>query len=186
MHRIKLWPSCLLALLLSCVLLTTQADQTSPELPGLFADLSSAANSSEAAQLENDIWQLWLQAPDADSDALMSQIVYAMQDGRLALAIKLCDQLIDSHPGYAEAWNKRATVHYMAGNLDASVNDIQQTIKLEPKHFGAISGLGLIFLKRGRLQDALAAFEQVLVISPKSANTLRSIEQVRDRLGDEI
>ena len=87
---------------------------------------------------------------------------------------------------FSEAWNKRATLHYLAGDLDASVDDIKQTIQLEPRHFGAISGLGLIFLKRGQLQNALDAFEQVLKISPQSINTQRSVEQVRDKLGNKI
>jgi len=162
------------------------ADQNAEELDPLFEKLSNATSSSQATALEAQIWQHWLIAPDANASALMSQVVYAMQERQLSLAIKLCDQLIDSSPNFAEAWNKRATLHYLTGNMDASVDDIKQTIKLEPRHFGAISGLGLIFLQRGDYQSSLDAFEQVLKINPQSGNTRRSIEQVRDKIGSEI
>lgn len=166
--------------------LVAQADQTDPELNPLFDKLANAADASEASLIEIQIWQHWLAAPDANSEALMSQVVAAMQTRQLTLGIKLSDQLIDSSPDFAEAWNKRATLHYLVGDVDSSVEDIEQTVKLEPRHFGAISGLGLIFLKRGDYQNALDAFEQVLKISPQSQSTLRSIERVRNKLGDKI
>lgn len=175
-----------LALVLSCLSYVIRADQKAPELESLFDELLVAEDASEATQLESQIWQVWLKAPNDTAEALMSQIVYAMQDGQLMLAIRLSDQLIDSEPEFAEAWNKRATLHYLVGDLDSSVEDIRETVKLEPRHFGAISGLGLIFLKRGQLQNALDAFEQVLKINPQSVNTRRSVEQVTDRLGDKI
>jgi tetratricopeptide (TPR) repeat protein len=176
----------MLAVLFACQSHALRADQNAPELAGLFDDLVNAEGASDAMQIESKIWQHWLKAPNDISEALMSQIVYAMQGGQLTLAIKLCDQLIDSEPEFSEAWNKRATLHYLVGDLDSSVDDIRQTVKLEPRHFGAISGLGLIFLKRGQLQNALDAFEQVLKINPNSVNTQRSIEQVTDQLGDKI
>ncbi len=174
------------ALVLTCSSYAIRADQNAPELDNLFDELILAKDSAEAAQIESQIWQLWLKAPNDIAEALMSQIVYAMQRGQLTLAIGLSGQLIDSEPEFAEAWNKRATLHYLVGDLDSSVEDIRQTVKLEPRHFGAISGLGLIFLKRGQLQNALDAFEQVLKINPQSVNTRRSVEQVTDQLGDKI
>ncbi|MEE9334010.1 MAG: tetratricopeptide repeat protein [Granulosicoccaceae bacterium] len=176
----------LVAIWLSGVAAVAQADQTIAELKPLFDALASASDASEASQIELQIWQHWLTAPDDNSAALMSQVVAAMQARQLTLGLKLSDQLIDSTPDFAEAWNKRATLHYLLGDIEASVDDIKQTVKLEPRHFGAISGLGLIFLKRGNYQNALDAFEQVLKISPQSQNTLRSIERVRNKLGDKI
>ena len=72
------------------------------------------------------------------------------------------------------------------GDLNSSVEDIHRTLQLEPKHFGAISGLGLIFLRKGNLSAALEAFEQVLRITPQSINARRSVEQVRSQIGEEI
>lgn len=184
--RSRVVAKCAIVIYFTCLSLLAQADQTATELNPLFDKLANAADGSEAVQLESKIWQYWLKAPDDDSAALMSQVVYAMQNGQLSLGIKLCDQLIDNAPEFAEAWNKRATLYYLTGNMQASVEDIRRTVELEPRHFGAISGLGLIFLQQGNYQNALDAFEQVLKISPQSNNTRRSIEQVRNKLGDKI
>jgi tetratricopeptide (TPR) repeat protein len=116
----------------------------------------------------------------------MSQVTQAMSAGELDIALKLCNQLVDGAPEYAEAWNKRATIHYLMGNNDASVADIRETLAREPRHFGAISGLGLIFLREKNMQAALDAFEQVLTISPGSPSAQGSVERVRREMGREI
>ena len=162
------------------------ADQTAPELPGLFTELANATDQTEANRIEGQIWQHWLDAPDAESTTLMSQISQAMAGADLAVALSLSDQLVKSHPNFAEAWNKRATVHYMLGNNAKSVDDIRETIALEPRHFGAISGLGLIFLRSQDYESALEAFRQVLSVSPASINAQRSVNRVLQELGREI
>ncbi len=163
-----------------------RADQTAAGLPKLFDQLLTAKSSSEASELESSIWQLWHMAPDKSSEYLLSQVDYAMREGQLALALKLSNQLIDGSPEFSEAWNKRATIHYLMGNNSASVADIRATLALEPRHFGAISGLGLIFLREQNMEAALDAFKQVLVISPASANAKSSAEMVQNQLGREI
>jgi len=98
----------------------------------------------------------------------------------------LSNQLIDSAPEFAEAWNKRATIHFLLGQDADSVADIRETVKLEPNHFGAISGLGLIFMRSQNFPAALEAFEKVLQISPASTSAKRSVERVRRELGREV
>lgn len=165
---------------------SASADQNAPELPGLFDELKSAEDSQTATRIEAQIWQHWLTAPDEASNLLSTQLGRAMQGGQLELALVLANQLVDSNEKYAEAWNRRATIHYLMGSDDLSVADIRETLVLEPRHFGAISGLGLIFLRQGDPNAALGAFEQVLNISPASANAQRSAERVRQELGREI
>lgn len=162
------------------------ADQRAEELPALFEQLLVATSPSEASEIESQIWQLWLEAPDDSSEFLISQVSLAMEAGQMELALKLSTQLIDGTPDYAEAWNKRATIYYLMGNNELSVADIRETLALEPRHFGAISGLGLIFMREQNLEAALQAFEQVLAISPASANARNSAERVRSELGREI
>ncbi|MBX2839581.1 MAG: tetratricopeptide repeat protein [Gammaproteobacteria bacterium] len=162
------------------------ADQTDPALPTLFEELKTAETATQSALVESQIWQHWLSAPDDNANALMSQVVGAMQSGQLILALKLSDQLVDSSPNFSEAWNKRATIHYLMGNPDASVADIQKTLALEPRHFGAISGLGLIFHQKGDFDSALAAFEEVLEIAPQSQNAQMSVERVKRDMRSEI
>ncbi|MFK7854376.1 MAG: tetratricopeptide repeat protein [Granulosicoccus sp.] len=162
------------------------ADQRAEELPELFDQLLVATSAAQASEIESQIWQHWLDAPDDSSEFLISQVSRAMEVGQMELALKLSTQLIDGTPNYAEAWNKRATIYYLMGNNDLSVADIRETLALEPRHFGAISGLGLIFMREQNLEAALQAFEQVLAISPASANARNSAERVKTELGREI
>lgn len=159
-----------------------RADQTSQALPGLFEQLQQADSAEEAARIESRIWLAWLEPPEEEAGLTMGWIEAAMRSGELARAAELCDTLVERFPDYAEGWNKRATVRYLQGDFDGSVLDIRRTLTLEPRHFGAISGLGLIFLKQGDTAAALEAFEAVLKISPASANAQRSVERVRAEL----
>ncbi len=174
---------CLLASLFSPQLF---ADQTAEELPALFTLLASEKDPNASKAIEGQIWQLWLEAPDKNAASLISQVSQAMAVGQLDIALRLSNQLVDSSPDFAEGWNKRATVHYLMENFDNSVADIRETVRLEPRHFGAISGLGLIFMRTKNMQAALEAFEQVLAISPASINAQQSAERARSELGREI
>lgn len=165
---------------------TVAADQRSTALPELFERLLEASDASAAARLESLIWQEWLEAPDESSGNLLSRLTLAMQSRELDLALELADELVVAAPGFAEGWNRRATLHYLRGDDDLSVTDIRETLALEPRHFGAISGLGLIFLRQGDLESALDAFEQVLRVSPASRNARLSAERIRRELGREI
>lgn len=162
------------------------ADQTDEGLPPLFDALENASSSSSANDLESRIWQIWLQSDDEKTRLLLQQVVDAMGAGDLDEALLSSTELVEYAPEFAEGWNKRATVYYLMGQFNSSVEDIYRTLKLEPRHFGAISGLGLIFLRQGNQSAALQAFEQVLEVSPKSVNAQRSVDQVRKQLGDEI
>jgi len=165
---------------------STSADQSDPSLPKLYEELADAADATVAERIEETIWQRWLQAPDDKSSELLLKITSAMRVSDFREALIFATQLTDAYPEYAEGWNKRATIYYLVGNYDKSVSDIHETLKLEPKHFGAISGLGLIFQRRGNLEAALTAFEQVLTISPQSINARRNAAMIRKELGSEI
>ncbi|MFK7892467.1 MAG: tetratricopeptide repeat protein [Granulosicoccus sp.] len=174
------------SLLLWCFSCLISADQTDQRLESLFEQLRSAKDSAVAQQIESRIWQIWFEAPDANAQLLVSQIDQAVAARRLQIGLQLADQLVDSNPDYAEAWNKRATINYLMGDNDQSVADIRKTLELEPRHFGAISGLGLIFIRQGNIRAAQDAFEQVLNISPSSASALRNIERLKQESGREI
>jgi len=175
-----------LSLLALSVTSPISADQNASELPRLFSELKSATSAEGAARVEAEIWLRWLEIDDQKSSALLDQIVHAMETRDLDEALIASDELITHNPDFAEGWNKRATVHYLMGRYESSVNDIRQTLLREPRHFGAISGLGLIFLRKGDLPSALEAFERVLEISPQSVNAQRSAESVKGQIGEEI
>lgn len=178
------------AAVLLCVTLlnvtTANADQNDPALPALFDQLQSASDVASASALESQIWQLWLDAPSAEADRLLRAVVDAMEQRDFREALILSTELVDSFPQYAEGWNKRATVYYLMGNFDASVGDITRTLELEPRHFGAISGLGLIFRIKGDVSAAVQAFEQVLLISPMAQHARRAVDELKQQSGSEI
>lgn len=162
------------------------ADQNDPQLESLFESLQQAQSNAETVSVQNQIWQIWLTAPDQTSADLLHQITYAMSTGQHQLALRLSNQLVDSTPDFAEAWNKRATIQYLLGNHSLSVSDIKETLLLEPRHFGALSGLGLIFMSSGHYEAALDAFDRVLEISPSSDNARGSIARAKSLIGDDI
>ena len=105
-----------------------------------------------------------------------------MPNGEMDKAVELFSIIINMRPTFAEAWNKRATVFYLQRKLPESVADIEKTLALEPRHFGAISGLGLIFMAREDARGALQAFERVLEIHPQSASARINVEWLRKKL----
>lgn len=162
------------------------ADQNHSTLAALFEQLKNTESNSDTEALHQKIWAAWREAPDANAEHLISQLTAAMSSGNYELALRLSDQLIDTNPDFAEAWNKRATLHYLMGNHAYSVSDIKQTLLLEPRHFGALSGLGLIFMASGNYEAAVDAFESVLDISPGSDNAAGNLARAKALIGNEI
>lgn len=158
------------------------ADQDDPRLDGLFERLQHTPNPAEAHGLEQRIWRVWLESDDAAVNRLMQQGVLALQGQRYAIALQAFDRMVELAPEFAEGWNKRATVHYLMGNWNASVRDIQRTLALEPRHFGALFGLGLIYDALEQPEAALRSFEATLALNPHSASTRQRIEQLRREL----
>lgn len=160
------------------------ADQTDARLDGLFEVLKTSNDRATARSAESEIWRIWIESGREDIDALMLEGVLAMNNQHLDEAIRIFGQITERAPDFAEGWNKRATAHYLNEDYVASVQDIQRTLVLEPRHFGAISGMGLIFLSRGDEAGALAAFEAVLAINPRAPGARQRVEELRRRLLD--
>jgi tetratricopeptide (TPR) repeat protein len=175
-----------LAFLLAALLappVSIRADQTDPRLPELFDRLLTAESALEGRALEGLIWRIWMTSEDAEVSQLMKNGVEAMavQDHRTALAT--FDQMVEIAPDFAEGWNKRATVHYLRGDYAASLQDINRTLALEPRHFGALSGLGLVHSALDEEEAALEAFERALAINPHMTSVRRNIEELKRRIG---
>ena len=150
-----------------------RADQRDARLDGLFARLQSTVSGSAAQAIEQRIWHLWSEAGDPRVARLLQEGVLAMSQARFRVALERFDRMVARAPDFAEGWNKRATLHYLMGNYSASVGDIQRTLDLEPRHFGALSGLGLIYDAVEEPAAALRSFEAAVAINPH----LQSIEQ---------
>ena len=136
----------------------------------------------EAAEVDQRIWLLWLHSEDKAVNRLMAQGVIAMQRGALDRALDRFDQIVERVPDFAEGWNKRATVLYMMGRHRESVADVQQVLNLEPRHYGALSGLGMILVAVGQEEDALEWLRRALELNPY----LDGIRLLADELGERL
>lgn len=159
-----------------------QASQNDPRLPGLFERLKNANTIDEAELTEKAIWQIWFLSGNGSVDAHMLRGLQAMSASNLEDAMLAFDKALKLQPDFAEAWNKRATLNYLLGRYDASVIDIHKTLSLEPRHFGALSGLGLINLALGREREALKAFEAAVRIHPYLPGADTHIQELTEKI----
>jgi tetratricopeptide (TPR) repeat protein len=132
----------------------------------LFGALKAAPDAASAKQVENRIWALWLASGSDSANLLMSRAKSAIDSHDLDVAVELLDALVKIKPDYIEAWNRRATLHYMRKEYGQAMEDIRQVLVREPRHFGAISGLGMILQEFGDEKHALDAFRRALEINP--------------------
>ena len=130
---------------------------------------------------EQGLWLLWTRSGDAAIDALMAKATEAMQAGRYDEAIQLLDQIVTKKPDYAEGWNRRATVHYLAGDLKKSIADCDQVLKRNPGHFGALSGLGQIYLQLEDEESALKWFRRALEVNPNMLSVEMNVRMLEER-----
>ncbi|MCB2053322.1 MAG: tetratricopeptide repeat protein [Geminicoccaceae bacterium] len=163
----------------------SHADQNDPRLGPLFERLHAAADAEDARRIEARIWIAWATVADKRQAALLARGSRAMNSRDFEAARLAFDTLVSVAPEFAEGWNKRATLNYLTGDLDASVRDIQRTLVLEPRHFGALSGLGLIMLQLDRPRDALRSFEAALAIHPHMPAAEAHVATLRERLRGE-
>jgi tetratricopeptide (TPR) repeat protein len=158
------------------------ADQNDSRLPALFERLRGA-DAASAANLREQIWEIWFAANEAEVDQLMEMGEVAMGSGQLPMAVAMFDAVIERRPEFAEGWNRRATALYLLGALDRSEADVAHVLQLEPRHFGALSGLGLINTARERYDAAIAAYERALAVDPNLPGARINLDTLRRRQG---
>ena len=132
---------------------------SSTMLDTLFAKLQTATDPTAIQSLEAAIWEQWIMVSEGSQRELMMRGIVEMQQHQLKQSVETFSKLIEIAPELSEAWNKRATAYWLLGNFPASLNDICETVKREPRHFGAYSGLGMIRAEMGEYPRAVAAFE---------------------------
>ena len=143
----------------------------------LFDPDDRVRGTAEAA-----IWSIWSRSGDAAADRLFARGVEQMREGQLRSAVDTFGRVIAMRPGFAEAWNKRATVYVLLGEDELSLQDCDEVLKRNPQHFGVLAGYGQIYLRKGELQRALDHFEQALAINPNMAGVQASIDALREVL----
>ena len=171
----------LLSIIIFLFLSTTSAksDQNDPRLNNLFKKLNETENQEEISDLIKNIWDIWYEVDDPKVIEYFEKGIQAMRIRNYPLAVRFFNNLIEKDPNFAEAWNKRATVYFMMGDFDKSMQDIIKTLELEPRHFGALDGMGLIFIHKGQYQQAIDVYDKMLEIFPFSIKTIEKKESIK-------
>ncbi|WP_414831617.1 tetratricopeptide repeat protein [Afifella sp. YEN Y35] len=142
------------------------ASERDAELSRLYEELKNAPSEMEGRRIENLIWQAWMAGPTAEISQMMQEALTARRVADYDKAVAILDDVIARAPDYPEAWNQRATLRFLEGDLDGSLEDIDRVMELEPKHFAALSGRGLILLHQGRTRLAHKALREAVAINP--------------------
>ncbi len=160
----------------------SQDDGRRATLDDLFARLADAKDDQEALGIAKLIERRWLRSGSDTADLLMTRASEAIQGKEFPLAIELLDRIITLQPGWAEAWNRRATAFFLLDDTASSMADLRQVLTREPRHFGAWAGLGHIYMAGGDKTRALEAYRKALAINPR----MESLRPLVERLAPEI
>jgi tetratricopeptide (TPR) repeat protein len=151
-------------------------------LDRLFEALKVAPDEESAKYVENRIWAIWLGSPSDTANLLMGRVKTAVDGKDLDLAIKLLDAVIDIRPDFVEAWNRRATVYYTKKDFGRALADIHEVLAREPRHFGALSGLGIILQELGDDKRALEVFRRALAVHPRLERIPDLVKELSDKI----
>jgi tetratricopeptide (TPR) repeat protein len=172
--------------LVGCLMLFVPASarQDDERLLALFEGLAETPDTGEAKVIEQAIWKIWLTSGSDTVDMLMFQGIQHMRAGGVQQALFLFTSIIEMDPDYAEGWNKRATLRFMIGDLQGSLDDVVQTLELEPRHFAAMAGMGQIYEQLEKPELALRAFERAQEINPHLNGVQEKIRQLKSEHAD--
>jgi len=158
------------------------ADQNDPRLEQLSTALRTAPTMEAARPIEQRIWEIWTESGIDSVDTLMAEGIARLNEGDNDAALTFFDRVVALAPKFAEGWNKRATTLYSMGRFETSIKDIDKVLALEPRHFGALSGLGLCNIRLGKDREALAAFQRAAALDPNLPGVQANIEALKQRL----
>lgn len=151
-------------------------------LDELFGDLKRAANSRYAETIANQIWSEWFRSGSATTDLMMHWANEAVERRDFNIALDLLDQVVTRQPDFAEGWNRRATLHFMMDNYAKSMSDIHRTLALEPRHFGALSGMAMILERNGQQSAAREVWLRTLEVYPGMENAQNAVIRLEEDL----
>ena len=156
------------------------ANNNKEEFDKLFIQLKSALNYENSKKIENKIWNLWTTHPSQNKlTKLLSEGSLFMSENKLEEAYDIFTKVIDKDPNWAEAWNKRATVLYLMGKYELSQSDINKVLQIEKRHFGALSGQGLVQTALNNYQKAINSYIEAHKVHPNMRSPLIMIEKLQ-------
>jgi tetratricopeptide (TPR) repeat protein len=148
----------------------------------LFGALKVAPDEASAKNIEDRIWALWLASGSDTCNLLMTRVKKAIDAEDYNLAIRLLDAIIEIRPKYVEAWNRRATVFFLKRDYGSALSDLTQVLEREPRHFGALNGLGAIMIDIGNDKGALEAYRRALAIDPHLKGVADKVKTLTDKV----
>jgi len=154
-------------------------------LDKLFAVLHGDLDETTSKLIEVQIWSVWANESTPEAVTQLAEASAAMNAGAFDLAEQRLIKVVEAHPDFAEAWNRRATLYFMQGRYEESLADIAHVLDLEPRHFGALSGKGMVLRAQGKPAEALRAMKDALAINPYTAGLKDSIERL-EKLNPEL
>jgi tetratricopeptide (TPR) repeat protein len=159
-----------------------QRGDRSRNIDFLFEALKAAPDNDSAKAIENRIWALWLTSGSDTADLLMTRVKQAVEAKNLDLALRLLGSIIEIRPNYIEAWNRRATIYFLKKDYSNSLADIRQVLAREPRHFGALAGLGTILNEIGDERRALDAFRRALAVHPRLTGIADEVKSLTEKV----
>ena len=163
----------------------TFADQNSPKLDGLFEDLYIVDDIALQNKIVGEIWKEWMKIDDPEIEKIMNSIPYFFQTQKYDEAIKALNYVIEINPNYSEGYNKRATFYFMMGEYENSMQDIETTLLLEPRHFGALDGMSRILIFFGKFNQALQVYEEMKKLMPNDISLDMKIDRLNNMIFDD-
>ena len=160
--------------------------ETAEVIDRLFGQLRQADDEKSAQLIENAIQSLWLRSGSPTADLLMKQAADAMGEQKYGAALVILDTVVELNPNFVEGWNRRATLHFLRGDFTSSLSDIDHVLSLEPRHYGALSGQGEIFKKRGAGRKALRALRRARTVNPRLKNLKERIRELEQEFDQKI
>ncbi len=165
-----------LGLVLLTGLAAAQSQDQQEKLDILFGNLRNTNSRAVIIQTEAQIWQIWMQSGTSADNLDLNDASIAMNTGNFRYAESKLTTLIASTPTFPEAFNKRATLYFMMERYEESLADIKKTLELEPRHFGALSGRGMVFQRINKPRDALKAFREAIAVNPHLSDAKQAIK----------
>lgn len=162
-----------------------RTDANAARLDALFRELKRERNERAATRIATRIQEEWNNSGSASVDLMMLWSQKAMEAKKFSIALDFLDQVVTLRPSYAEGWNRRATAHFMMHSFDKSMADIEHTLRLEPRHFGALAGMAQIMSARGNKTLALNAWQRVLDVYPMMRNAQDKVATLSEELAGE-
>jgi tetratricopeptide (TPR) repeat protein len=159
-----------------------QRGERSQNLDRLFEALKAAPDAESAKFIESRIWAIWLASPSDTANLLMGRAKTAAEGKDFDLAIRLLNVVIEMRPDFAEAWNRRATAFYSKKDFGSALVDIREVLAREPRHFAALSGLGIILQELGDDKRALDAYRRALEIHPHLERIPDLVKKLTDKI----